>query len=77
MNLNLNDTFSAFDPIFWLHHANVDRMLSLWQAMYPDIWVTPGENVDATMSIAPMTIVNNDTRMSNLLLLCLLLTNMN
>ncbi|EEP82835.1 predicted protein [Uncinocarpus reesii 1704] len=31
--------WSAFDPVFWLHHANVDRVLALWQAIYPDSWV--------------------------------------
>ncbi|KAF5359836.1 hypothetical protein D9756_003579 [Leucocoprinus leucothites] len=56
--------FAAFDPIFWLHHTNVDRLLSLWQAMNPDIWVTPGENRDPTMGIAPDTQVTKDTRMS-------------
>ncbi|KAJ3565570.1 hypothetical protein NP233_g7549 [Leucocoprinus birnbaumii] len=53
--------FAAFDPIFWLHHANVDRLLSLWHAMNPDVWVTPGENLDATMSIAADTQVTQDT----------------
>ncbi|KAF7324006.1 Photo-regulated tyrosinase [Mycena kentingensis (nom. inval.)] len=33
---------AAFDPIFWLHHANVDRMLSLWSALHPNVWVSPG-----------------------------------
>jgi tyrosinase len=27
--------YAAFDPIFWLHHANVDRLLAIWQAIYP------------------------------------------
>ncbi|KAK4617872.1 Tyrosinase [Fulvia fulva] len=27
---------SAFDPIFWLHHANVDRIGALWQALNPN-----------------------------------------
>ncbi|KAI5791124.1 hypothetical protein EDC01DRAFT_746933 [Geopyxis carbonaria] len=26
---------AAFDPIFWLHHSQVDRLMSLWQAIYP------------------------------------------
>ncbi|KAH7109433.1 hypothetical protein B0J11DRAFT_601627 [Dendryphion nanum] len=30
---------TAFDPIFWLHHANVDRQLAIWQAIYPTTWV--------------------------------------
>lgn len=31
---------SAFDPIFYLHHANVDRIFALWQALYPDSYLS-------------------------------------
>jgi tyrosinase len=27
---------AAFDPVFWLHHANVDRQWALWQLRHPD-----------------------------------------
>ncbi|KAF8243965.1 Di-copper centre-containing protein [Wilcoxina mikolae CBS 423.85] len=27
---------AGFDPIFWLHHCNIDRMYALWQALHPD-----------------------------------------
>lgn len=27
--------YSAFDPVFWLHHANVDRLFAIWQALNP------------------------------------------
>ncbi|KAG8791694.1 hypothetical protein FRC12_008392 [Ceratobasidium sp. 428] len=30
-----NDT-AGFDPIFFLHHCNVDRILSFWEHIYPD-----------------------------------------
>ena len=33
--------FSAFDPIFFLHHAMVDRIFAIWQTLYPDSWVKP------------------------------------
>jgi tyrosinase len=33
--------FSAFDPVFFLHHVNVDRLFAMWQALNPDSWVTP------------------------------------
>jgi len=33
---------TAFDPIFYLHHSNVDRMISLWQALNYNTWVSPG-----------------------------------
>jgi tyrosinase len=28
--------WSSFDPIFMLHHANVDRLIAMWQAAHPD-----------------------------------------
>jgi hypothetical protein len=28
--------------MFFLHHANVDRLLSLWAAVNPGVWVSPG-----------------------------------
>ncbi|KAG5659911.1 hypothetical protein KAF25_003433 [Fusarium avenaceum] len=27
---------SSFDPVFWLHHVNCDRLTALWQALNPD-----------------------------------------
>ncbi|KAJ8073002.1 hypothetical protein PM082_019868 [Marasmius tenuissimus] len=33
---------AAFDPIFWMHHAQIDRLLSLWFSEYPGIWVPWG-----------------------------------
>ncbi|KAI9765696.1 MAG: hypothetical protein M1839_005401 [Geoglossum umbratile] len=24
---------AGFDPVFWLHHANIDRILAIWQGM--------------------------------------------
>ncbi|KAF3914599.1 Tyrosinase [Orbilia brochopaga] len=32
------NTVAAFDPIFWLHHCNVDRLFAIWQAVYPTAW---------------------------------------
>lgn len=32
--LDLN--WAAFDPLFMLHHAQVDRLIALWQAIYPN-----------------------------------------
>jgi len=29
---------SAFDPLFWLHHTNVDRLFVMWQTIYPNQW---------------------------------------
>lgn len=33
--------FSAFDPIFFLHHCMVDRAVAMWQVLNPDSWVIP------------------------------------
>ncbi|TLD13239.1 uncharacterized protein PgNI_03926 [Pyricularia grisea] len=33
--------FSSFDPIFWLHHTNLDRLFALWQVVHPDVWIEP------------------------------------
>ncbi|KAK5171504.1 uncharacterized protein LTR77_004649 [Saxophila tyrrhenica] len=29
---------AAFDPVFWLHHANVDRIFAMWQAINPNAY---------------------------------------
>ncbi|KAI0402806.1 Di-copper centre-containing protein [Xylaria palmicola] len=33
--------YSAFDPLFFLHHANVDRIFTMWQIIHNDTYVTP------------------------------------
>ncbi|EMD35087.1 hypothetical protein CERSUDRAFT_116584 [Gelatoporia subvermispora B] len=43
---------AGFDPIFWLHHTNVDRMLALWSALNPSVWVTGGDQPDGTWTIS-------------------------
>ncbi|KAL9128041.1 MAG: hypothetical protein Q9217_003205 [Psora testacea] len=45
--------YSAFDPIFWLHHANVDRLIAIWQAINPDSYVTPQVNALGTFTDEP------------------------
>lgn len=40
MNHDLTNYLSAFDPIFYLHHCNVDRLFALWSAINPGVWVT-------------------------------------
>lgn len=34
--------FIAFDPIFFLHHCNVDRLYAFWAFVYPDAWMDKG-----------------------------------
>ncbi|QSZ29877.1 hypothetical protein DSL72_004395 [Monilinia vaccinii-corymbosi] len=42
---------ASFDPIFMFHHANVDRILALWEAIYPDTWVEPATQGASTYTI--------------------------
>ena len=32
--------YAAFDPIFYFHHANIDRLFALWQAINPNLYLT-------------------------------------
>lgn len=33
--------YSSWDPLFMLHHANIDRLLAMWQILYPEAYVQP------------------------------------
>ncbi|ETS79629.1 hypothetical protein PFICI_09482 [Pestalotiopsis fici W106-1] len=38
---------AAFDPLFWMHHCNIDRLLAIWQKLNPKLWFDhpePGDN---------------------------------
>ncbi|KAK8116070.1 hypothetical protein PG984_012572, partial [Apiospora sp. TS-2023a] len=38
--------YAAFDPLFWLHHANVDRLYALWQAInYNNTYQTQSRSI--------------------------------
>lgn len=37
--------YSAFDPIFWLHHNNIDRLTAMFQAANPGMVLSPGRGV--------------------------------
>ena len=30
--------YAAFDPIFWMHHTNIDRIFAIWQTLNPETW---------------------------------------
>ncbi|KAI1848861.1 hypothetical protein JX266_005289 [Neoarthrinium moseri] len=47
---------SSFDPIFWLHHTNIDRLFAIWQACHDDpnvssTYVTPKRASNSTFSM--------------------------
>lgn len=48
---------AAFDPGFYFHHANVDRMLALFERLHPETWVTPHQqNGIGTWTIQPNSV---------------------
>ena len=53
---------TAYDPIFYLHHCNVDRMLQLWSALNPGVWVSPNSAESGTFTIPANTQVDENTR---------------
>ncbi|KAI9785538.1 MAG: hypothetical protein M1839_009279 [Geoglossum umbratile] len=42
--------YAGFDPIFWLHHANVDRLFAIWQGINPKSYVTPEPTESGTFT---------------------------
>ncbi|KAH7401337.1 tyrosinase [Pyrenochaeta sp. MPI-SDFR-AT-0127] len=40
---------SSFDPIFWLHHTNVDRLLAMYQLIVPNSYMANG-NINRPMA---------------------------
>lgn len=55
---------SAYDPIFWLHHANMDRLTALWQALHPDSYVEPTYQTQDTFFQAADTIEDINTALA-------------
>jgi tyrosinase len=53
--------WSAFDPIFLLHHCNIDRIFAIWQALHPDSWVEPGVSILGTYTTPKGGIVDSTT----------------
>ncbi|KAL9079513.1 MAG: hypothetical protein Q9157_001625 [Trypethelium eluteriae] len=47
--------YSAFDPVFWLHHAMVDRLFALWQVINPESFIEPAVQWQPTFTYAANT----------------------
>ncbi|KAI4259586.1 MAG: hypothetical protein LQ352_000654 [Teloschistes flavicans] len=52
--------YAGFDPLFWLHHANTDRLLAIWQALHPDSYVESSQEPigSAVLAAGTQTDVN-------------------
>ncbi|KAK6535582.1 hypothetical protein TWF694_002037 [Orbilia ellipsospora] len=54
-------SLAAFDPIFWLHHTNIDRLFAMWQSVNPDAYDLSGTAGFGTFSLSPGTEENLNT----------------
>lgn len=47
---------AGFDPIFFFHHCNVDRLVALWQYCYPKSWMSdPDHQSDLDVDVDAYT----------------------
>ncbi|KAF9234904.1 common central domain of tyrosinase-domain-containing protein, partial [Melanogaster broomeanus] len=42
--------YAGFDPFFYFHHSNCDRILALWEWCYTDHWMNKGYTVGTTLN---------------------------
>ncbi|KAK7688615.1 hypothetical protein QCA50_008153 [Cerrena zonata] len=56
--------YAGFDPIFFLHHANVDRMLALWIGLNPQFELTPGPSEKGTWTIEEDILIDKCTNLT-------------
>lgn len=49
------DRWAVDDPIFWIHHANVDRMYTLWQ----NYWGHPGDDLTEMGAAVSLSLCSN------------------
>ncbi|KAJ0325697.1 hypothetical protein COL5a_007203 [Colletotrichum fioriniae] len=54
-------TVAAFDPIFWLHHCNVDRQLAIFQKLNPEHWFDGGSPIKDETADGPLHPFHSDT----------------
>ncbi|KAK6542056.1 hypothetical protein TWF694_007828 [Orbilia ellipsospora] len=56
--------YAAFDPIFWLHHTNIDRLFALWQGINPTSYSINGQSQMGTFTMPAGTSENMNTPLS-------------
>ncbi|CAG8802314.1 3142_t:CDS:2, partial [Cetraspora pellucida] len=52
---------TGFDPLFYFHHLNVDRIFALWQGVFPDSWVPSNININGTYTELMNTTVDGNS----------------
>ncbi|KAK6354515.1 hypothetical protein TWF696_003658 [Orbilia brochopaga] len=56
--------YSAFDPVFWLHHTNIDRLFAIWQGINPGAYQLTGRSGMGSFSIPAGTQEDMNTGLS-------------
>ncbi|TQS33116.1 hypothetical protein Golomagni_06551, partial [Golovinomyces magnicellulatus] len=52
---------SSFDPLFFLHHAMTDRLVSMWQVLNPSAWIEPMAAGETTYTALKGTMQSSTT----------------
>jgi tyrosinase len=60
-----NLRYSAFDPIFWLHHCNVDRLFAIWENLNSNYSIPSWSNKAQTFTMPSGIPTDADTRKEN------------
>ena len=55
MKCFVNEMLVGFDPIFFLHHCNVDRLYAFWEYLYPNYWIGEGWKSSKTGMTVPFS----------------------
>lgn len=52
---------SSFDPLFFMHHAAMDRFIAMWQVLNPNAWIIPMEAMETSYTTNKGTIHTSRT----------------
>ncbi|GAM85668.1 hypothetical protein ANO11243_036750 [Dothideomycetidae sp. 11243] len=52
--------YSAFDPIFWLHHTNIDRLWDMWSTVNPNTYVQQANAKGSTFTYPAGTSIDSN-----------------
>jgi tyrosinase len=59
---------SSFDPMFFLHHTNTDRLVAMWQALNPTAWITPMAAGETSFTTLKGTVQDSSTPLTPFLI---------
>jgi tyrosinase len=57
-----DNAYTAFDPVFWSYHANIDRMMEVWIRAHPAAQYTASFPIQPFMGATAQTIEPTDPR---------------